>query len=85
MRLDRDRLLVATRHQVQIGGECRSLGDDLKTSAFNLAGHGARGVAGRLAPGACDRPGGVGRAAAQVEIIAVARAMDIELKLVLLL
>jgi len=34
MRLDRDRLLVATRHQVQIGGECRSLGHDLKAGAL---------------------------------------------------
>jgi hypothetical protein len=26
LRLDRDRLLVPTRHQAQIGGKCRSLG-----------------------------------------------------------
>src|SRR6187397_404101 len=74
--LDRDGLLVATRHQVQVGGECRSLGDDLKTGAFHLAGHGAGSIAARLAPGACDRAGLVGRAAAQIEIITVARAMD---------
>ena len=38
-----------------------------------------------FAPGAGNRAGGVARAAAQIEIIAVARAVDIELKLVLLL
>ena len=45
--LDRDGLLVATRHQVQVGGECRSLSDDLKTGACDLAGHGASSIAGR--------------------------------------
>ena len=64
LRFDRDRLLVATRQQVQIGGERWSLGDDLKPDAFDLAGHGARGIAGRLAPGARNRASGVGRAAA---------------------
>jgi len=48
--------------------------------AGDLAGHGTRSIAGRLAPGACDGAGSVRRAAAQVEIIALARAMDIELK-----
>ena len=48
LRLDRDRLLVATRHQVQIGGERWSLGDDLKPDAFDLTGHSASSIAGRL-------------------------------------
>jgi hypothetical protein len=57
----------------------------LKADAFDPAGQGSGGIAGGLAPGACDRAGGVGLAAAQIEIIAVAGAVDIELKLVLLL
>ena len=83
LRLDRDRLLVATRHQIQIGGERRSLGDDLKADAFDLTGQGAGGIAGGFAPGTGNCAGGVACAAAQIEIIAVARAVDIELKLVL--
>ena len=85
LRLDCDRLFVTAGHQIQIGSECRSLGHDLKANAFDLAGQGAGGVAGGLTPVACDRAGGVGRAAAQIEIIALAGTIDIELKLVLLL
>src|SRR5262249_2052136 len=84
LRLDRDRLRVATRHQVQLGGKCRSLGHDLKPRAVDLAGHGAGGIAGGFAPAACDRVPGIGRAAAKIEIIAGACTVDIELKLVLL-
>ena len=54
LRLDRDRLLVPTRHQAQIGGKCRSLGHDLKASAFDLAGHGAGSIACGFTPTPCD-------------------------------
>ena len=91
LRLNRNRLIVATRHQIQIGGERRPLGYNLNADAIDLAGaidltgQGPGCIAGGLAPSSCDRAGGVRRASAQIEIIAVAGAVDNELKLVLLL
>ena len=85
LRLNRNRLIVATRHQIQIGGERRPLGHNLNADAIDLTGQGPGCIAGGLAPSSCDRAGGVHRASAQIEIIAIAGAADIELKFALLL
>jgi len=91
LRLNRNRLIAITRHQIQIGGERRPLGHDLhadtidRTGVIDLTGQRPGCIAGGLAPGSCDRAGGVMRASPQIEIIAVAGAADIELKCALLL
>src|SRR6185312_9163400 len=82
-RTDRDRLLVALRHQIQISTERLPFCDNPEAGTFDLTGQGPRCIAGRLAPGSRDRVPRVRRAGAQVEIITVAGTVEVELKLVL--
>src|ERR1700716_1991931 len=74
LRADRDRLLVASRRQVQGRGETRGLDEDLDLAAAGPALQVAIDVAAGFAPGADNAVALRGHIAAEIEFVAVAGA-----------
>jgi hypothetical protein len=84
IRLDDNRLSVAMRRQGQIRGKRRPRGQNAETVAAAPAGQSSARVTRRFTPGPTDRSVSIGGAGAQIEIIALAGASDVELDIVFL-